>query len=59
VGLAVAVLGALGGVSVTTSGFFASNDGAAIVRAGLALGVRVLAASWILWRRPPVETAPA
>jgi len=48
----VAVLNVLGGVSVGHSGFFASNDGGAIVFAGAGLSVWVLAASWILWRRP-------
>jgi hypothetical protein len=48
----VAVLNVLGGVSVASSGFFASNDGGAIVFAGVGLSVWVLAASWILWRRP-------
>lgn len=48
----VGALNVLGGISVGTSGFFASNDGGAIVFAGLALAVWVLAAGWILWRRP-------
>jgi hypothetical protein len=56
----VAVLNVLGGVAVRTSGFFALNDGGAIVFAGLALAVWVLAAGWILWRHPPAEAiAPA
>ena len=48
----VAVLCFLGGIAVGTSGFFASNDGGAIVFAGLALYVWALTAGWILWRRP-------
>ena len=51
----VGVLNFLGGISVKSSGFFATNDGGAIVIAGLALAVWVLAASWILWRRPPLQ----
>ena len=50
----VGVLNVLGGVSVTASGFFAANDGGAIVFAGLALAVWVIAASWRLWRRRPL-----
>jgi hypothetical protein len=55
----VAVLTALGGVAVGTSGFFASNDGGAIVFAGLALYVWALTAGWILWRRPQTEAEEA
>ena len=51
----VAVLCFLGGIAVGTSGFFASNDGGAIVFAGLALYVWALTAGWILWRRPLTE----
>lgn len=51
----VAVFNFLGGISVKASGFFATNDGGAIVIAGLALAVWVLAANWILWRRPPLH----
>ena len=51
----VGVLNVLGGISVRASGFFATNDGGAIVFAGLALAVWVLAASWILWRRPAAD----
>jgi hypothetical protein len=53
----VAVLSVLGGVSVGYSGFFASNDGGAIVFAGIGLSVWVLAASWILWRLPQPAAA--
>jgi hypothetical protein len=52
----VAVLCFLGGISVGTSGFFASNDGGAIVFAGLALYLWALTAGWILWRRPDAAT---
>jgi hypothetical protein len=51
----VGVLNVLGGLAVRTSGFFALNDGGAIVLAGLALAVWVVAAGWILWRRPRSE----
>jgi hypothetical protein len=53
----VSALTFLGGIAIGTSGFFASNDGGAIVFAGLALYVWALAAGWILWRRPQTETA--
>lgn len=53
----VAVLNVLGGISVKTSSFFATNDGGAIVLAGLALAVWVLAAGWIMWRRAAEATA--
>jgi hypothetical protein len=62
VNVLVAVLTLLGGIAVGTSGFFASNDGGAIVFAGLALYVWALTAGWILWRRPQAgssEPAPA
>jgi hypothetical protein len=52
-------LNVLGGVSVGTSGFFASNDGGAIVFAGLAIFVWALCVSWILWRRPQGEVTRA
>lgn len=48
----VGVFNLLGGVAVGASGFFASNDGGAIVFAGLALSVWALAAGWVLWRLP-------
>jgi hypothetical protein len=53
----VSALTFLGGIAVGTSGFFASNDGGAVVFAGLALYAWALTAGWILWRMPQPETA--
>jgi hypothetical protein len=50
----VSVLTFLGGIAVAASGFFASNDGGAIVFAGLALYLWALTAGWVLWRNPRI-----
>ncbi len=58
----VLVLNVLGGISVGYSGFFASNDGGALVFAGFSLGIWVLVGSWMLWRSKwttPADVTPA